>query len=159
MFFIKRSYIKMKHINMSKDEYKDLLKEVLPPITKIINFVKAYVVGGVICIIGQALWDIYILLNVPENDAGTLGTITMIFIGSLLTGFGVYDEISQFAGAGALVPVTGFANAMVSPALEYKQEGLILGTGAKLFNIAGPVLTYGMVSAFVIGIIKIMLGG
>ena len=94
------------------------------------------------------------LFDYSQQDAETMVTITMIFLGGLLTGLDVYDEIGQFAGAGSLVPVTGFANSMVAPALEYKQEGFIIGIGANLFSIAGPVLAYGMVSAFLVGLIK-----
>lgn len=149
----------MKNINKTPDEYQKLINKHHPPITKGLNIVKAFVVGGLISAIGQGFWELYMLFNIPQENAGALATITMIFLGGLLTGIGIYDEIGQFAGAGTIVPVTGFANAMVSPALEYKQEGLILGLGAKLFNVAGPVLTYGMVSAFIIGLLKTVLGG
>ncbi len=149
----------MKHINKTKDEYQKVVKQNQSSKTKVKNFIKAYIVGGIFCIIGQGLWRIYMLSNLSQGDAGVLSTITMIFLGGLLTGIGVYDEIGQFAGAGSIVPVTGFANAMVSPALEYKQEGLIFGLGAKMFSVAGPVLVYGMVSAFIIGLLKLILGG
>lgn len=149
----------MQNINKSNDEYNSLVKQNRPAKTKIRNFIKAYVVGGFICVIGQGFWQLYMFLNLSQDDAGALGTITMMFLGGLLTGIGVYDNLGQFAGAGSIVPVTGFANAMVSPALEYKQDGLIMGLGANLFSVAGPVLTYGMVSAFVIGLLKTVLGG
>ncbi len=149
----------MKNINKTSDEYKKIVKENQPAITRGRNIVKAFLVGGIISVIGQAFWQLYMFFNLSQDDAGALATITMIFLGGLLTGIGVYDEIGQFAGAGSIVPVTGFANAMVSPAMEYKQEGIILGLGAKMFNVAGPVLTYGMVSAFIIGVLKIVLGG
>lgn len=150
----------MKNINKTKDEYQKIIKEQQPPINKVLNIFKAFFVGGTICLIGQGFWNLYMsLFDYTQEEAGALGTITMIFLGGLLTGLGVYDELGQFAGAGSIVPVTGFANSMVSPALEYKQEGLILGLGANLFSVAGPVLTYGMVSAFVIGVLKELLGG
>ncbi|MEJ6949775.1 stage V sporulation protein AC [Natronospora cellulosivora (SeqCode)] len=149
----------MKHINKTKDEYKKIVKENQPPKNKTMNFIKAYLVGGLICVIGQGFWNFYLLFDMSQNDAGTLSVITLIFIGALLTGIGVYDEIGQFSGAGSLVPITGFANAMVSPAMEYKQDGLILGLGAKLFDVAGPVLVYGMVTAFIIGLLTKVLGG
>ncbi len=149
----------MKHINKTKDEYKKLVKQNQAPRTKFKNFIKAYIVGGIICVIGQGFWEIYILANMSQEDAGTLSAITMIFIGALLTGIGVYDEIGQFSGAGSMVPITGFANAMVSPAMEFKQDDIILGLGAKMFVVAGPVLVYGMVSAFIIGLLKTVLGG
>lgn len=149
----------MKNINKTADEYQKIVKQNRPAITKTKNFIKAYVVGGFICVIGQGFWHFYMLFNISQDNAGTLSTITMIFLGGLLTGLGIYDEIGQFAGAGSIVPVTGFANAMVSPALEFKQEGLILGLGAKMFIVAGPVLVYGMVSAFIIGVLKVVFKG
>ncbi len=147
----------MKHINKTKGEYKKIVKENKPHENKVINFFKAYIVGGLICLIGQGLWNLYIYLDYSQNDAGTLSVITLIFIGGLLTGLGVYDEITQFAGGGSIVPITGFANAIVSPAMEYKQDGLILGLGANLFKVAGPVLTYGLVTSFIVGSLKILL--
>ncbi|MFW6022711.1 MAG: stage V sporulation protein AC [Halanaerobiaceae bacterium] len=150
----------MKNINKTADEYKNLIEEKQFKKNKLSNILKAFFVGGLICLLGQWFWNFYInVFNYPQDQAGALGTITMIFLGGLLTGLGVYDELGQFAGAGSIVPVTGFANAMVSPALEYKQEGLIMGLGANLFSVAGPVLTYGMVSAFIIGVLKKILGG
>ncbi|MTI60974.1 MAG: stage V sporulation protein AC [Firmicutes bacterium] len=149
----------MKHINKTKDEYQKVVTGNQAPTAKFMNFIKAYIVGGFFCVIGQGLWHIYMFANLSQEDAGVLSTITMIFIGGLLTGIGVYDEIGQFAGAGSIVPVSGFANAMVSPAMEFKQDGLILGLGAKMFDVAGPVLVYGMVSSFVIGLLKTVLGG
>ncbi|ACL69462.1 stage V sporulation protein AC [Halothermothrix orenii] len=149
----------MKNINKTKDEYTRMVKSNQPPINKFKNIIKAYIVGGLICVLGQGLWQLFMLFNMSQTDAGTMSTVTLIFLGGLLTGIGVYDEIGQFAGAGSIVPVTGFANAMVSPALEYKQDGYILGLGAKLFTVAGPVLTYGMVSAFIIGLLKVIMGG
>lgn len=150
----------MKNINKTKDEYNKIIKKKQPPVEKGKNILKAFLVGGAICLIGQILWNIYLsLFSYSQQEAGTLTSITLIFLGGLLTGLDIYDEVGQFAGAGSLVPITGFANAMVSPALEYKQEGFILGIGANLFSIAGPVLTYGMVSAFIMGVLKKILGG
>ena len=145
----------MKNINKTTDEFNKIVKKEQPAVNKVSNFLKAYLVGGTICLIGQIFWELYMtLFDYSQQDAETMVTITMIFLGGLLTGLDVYDEIGQFAGAGSLVPVTGFANSMVAPALEYKQEGFIIGIGAKLFSIAGPVLAYGMVSAFLVGLIK-----
>jgi len=150
----------MKNINKTKDEYQKIIKKNQPPVKKFWNILKAFLTGGLICTLGQGFWNLYLsVFNLSQDDAGALGTITLIFLGSLLTGLGYYAELGQFAGAGSIVPVTGFANSMVSPALEYKQEGYILGIGAKLFSVAGPVLTYGMVSAFIIGLLKELLGG
>ncbi len=147
----------MKNINKTEDEYKNIVKEKKPGKNKLLNFIKAYIIGGLICVIGQGFWDLYMVLNFNEYDAGILSVITMIFIGGLLTGLGIYDKIGQFSGAGTLVPITGFSNAMVSPAMEYKQEGLILGLGSRMFNVAGPVLVYGIVTSFIIGLLKTVL--
>ncbi|MFW6007444.1 MAG: stage V sporulation protein AC [Bacillota bacterium] len=149
----------MKKINKTDDEYNKIVQEHKPKKKKIKNFIKAYITGGLICLIGQSFWNLYMYFNIPQTDAGTLSVITMIFIGGLLTGIGIYDEIAQFSGAGTLVPITGFANSMVSPALEYKQDDFILGMGAKMFSVAGPVLVYGIVSSFIIGVLKTVLEG
>ena len=149
----------MKHINKTNDEYKKVVNQNHPPKNKVMNFLRAYLIGGLICVIGQGFWQFYMLFDMSQNDAGTLSVITMIFIGGLLTGIGFYDEIGQFSGAGSLVPITGFANAMVAPAMEYKQDGIVLGLGANMFVVAGPVLVYGMVSAFIIGLLTKVLGG
>ena len=101
--------------------------------------------------------QVLISSGIPKDNASSYATIALIFIGGLLTGLGVYDEIAQFAGAGTIVPVTGFANAIVAPAIESRQEGYILGLGANIYSIAGPVLTYGMLSAFLIGLFKLLL--
>ena len=149
----------MKHIRKTSDQYKKIIKKKQPPIAKGKNIIKAFVVGGLICVIGQGLWELYIFLNLSQDNAGTMATLTLIFLAAVLTGLGYYDELGQFAGAGSIVPITGFANAMVAPAMEYKQDGLILGLGANLFSVAGPVLTYGMVSAFLIGVLLELFGG
>ena len=117
------------------------------------NCVCAFLIGGLICTAGQALLNFYKYLGITEDNAGTLTSVTLIFITALLTGFGVFDNISKHAGGGTLVPITGFANAVVSPALEFKSEGSILGTGVKLFSIAGPVIVYGTAASVVYGII------
>jgi len=145
------------NINKTPDQYRRLISKIKPPVHKIKNIIKAFIIGGLICVVGQSFWNIYKQLNLSQDNAGVMATITMIFLGGLFTGLGVYDELGQFAGAGSIVPITGFANAMVSPAMEYKQEGLISGLGTKLFNVAGPVITYGMVSAFIIGLVKVVL--
>ena len=113
------------------------------------NCVKAFLIGGAICTIGQVLYNLYTLLKLDEQQAKTLVSVTLIFIGILLTALGVYDKIARHAGAGTLVPITGFANSVSSPAIEFKSEGYVTGLGAKMFIIAGPVIVYG-VSASVI---------
>ncbi len=144
----------MKNVDKTPDEYNQMINQFRPGKPKIVNFLQAYLVGGLICGFGQALIEILQLLGMPADEASSLATIILIFLGALLTGLGIYDEIGQFGGAGSAVPITGFANAIVSPAMEFKSEGWILGTGAKMYIVAGPVLTYGMVTAFLIGLIK-----
>ena len=120
---------------------------------------KAFLVGGLICTLGQGLHDLFALaLQLDAEAAGTWTSITLILLAAILTGLGVYDRIGAFAGAGSVVPITGFANSIVSPAIEFKSEGLILGTSAKLFTIAGPVLVYGIGASVVCGLIYWLIG-
>lgn len=117
------------------------------------NCLKAFVVGGLICAAAAFVQNKITVAGMNEEDAGTFVTIILICLAQLLTGIGVFDTIGKFAGAGVIVPITGFANSMVSPALEYKKEGVVLGVGAKLFSLAGPVLVCGISTATIIGII------
>ena len=121
------------------------------------NFLVAFIVGGLICLLGQIIQGIVQSMGLDANTASMVVAIILITAGGLITGLGWYDELGQFAGAGAAVPITGFANAVVSAAMEYRQEGLILGTGARMYSIAGPVLTFGVVAAFLIGLIKTLI--
>ena len=115
---------------------------------------RAFWVGGIICMAGQAVADLSTLwFHLPANAALTMGSVFLVFLTALLTGIGVFDKIAQYAGAGTVVPITGFANAMVSPAMEFKPEGWVLGTGARLFTIAGPVLVYGVSASVIVGIV------
>ena len=118
----------------------------------------AFCVGGAICAGGQGLLALYQSWGADKDAAGTWESVTLIFLASLLTGLGVFDNIAKYAGAGTLVPITGFSNAMVSPALEFKSEGFITGTGAKLFTVAGPVLAYGISASVIYGIILYLVG-
>ena len=145
------------HINKTAQDYQKIVKKHHPSNKKGRNFFWAYLFGGGICVLGQLINNSLLLFNIASNQASTLTTIVLIFIGGLLTGLGVYDEIAQIAGAGTIVPITGFANAVVSPALEYRQEGYILGTGAQVYSIVGPVLTYGMLTAMLMGILKLLI--
>lgn len=113
----------------------------------------AFLVGGGICCLGQGLRELYLFCGLNPTDAGTLTSVTLIFFAVLLTGLGVFDRIAKFAGAGTLVPITGFANAVVSPAIDSRAEGMILGVGAKIFTVAGPVLLYGTFAGSVYGLI------
>jgi len=131
-------------------------REVKRPLLK--NCIKAFLIGGFICFIGQIISTFYIhFFHFTEQTAGNPTTATLIFITMLFTGFGLYDRIAQFAGAGTAVPVTGFGNAVISSAIEYRTEGFILGVGSNMLKLAGPVIVYGVFSAFIIALIKTIL--
>lgn len=135
-------------------QYDRLVKKLTPNSNCMQGYIRAFWVGGVICTIGQLIslagekW-----LGMTESSASMFTSVVLIFLGTTLTGLGVYDDIGRYAGAGSIVPITGFANSIASPAIEFKREGLVLGVGAKLFVISGPVLVYGIVSSVVVGII------
>lgn len=134
--------------------YKDYVEKISPKPKYLKNYILAFVVGGTICMIGQAINDIYMNFAGLDKALASIATsMTLIFIGALLTGLGVYDLLGKRAGAGSAIPITGFANSIVSPAMEYKREGYVLGVGANLFKIAGPVLVYGIGSSIVCGFI------
>lgn len=140
-------------MKMTEKEYGKLAK-LRSPNTKMFKTIPmAFLVGGLICCAGQALIDLYKAAGMDETMAGTLTSVTLVFISAVLTGFGLYDKIAKHAGAGTLVPITGFANAVVSPALEFKTEGYVLGVGAKIFIIAGPVIVYGLAASAIYGVI------
>ncbi|MDP4161781.1 MAG: stage V sporulation protein AC [Bacillota bacterium] len=131
--------------------------ELKRPVLK--NCIKAFFVGGLICMICQAVSFFYIYyFNFTEQTAGNPTVATMVFFSMLLTGFGVYDRLGQFAGAGSAVPVTGFGNAVISAAIEHRTEGLVLGVGGNMFKLAGAVILFGVVSAFFVALIKTLLG-
>jgi stage V sporulation protein AC len=149
---------KKKNLPPDAQEYQAFQdkREVKRPIVK--NCIKAFLVGGFICFIGQLITTFYIyFFNFTEQTAGNPTVATLIFITMLLTGFGVYDRIGQFAGAGTAVPVTGFGNAVIASAIEYRTEGCIMGVGSNMLKLAGPVIVYGVFSAFVIALIKTIL--
>ena len=140
---------------------KEYRKEVLrraPKSPAALQCLKAFLVGGLICVLGQGIHDLAMLLfSIPSDDASTVSSITLIFLTALLTGIGVFDRIASFAGAGTVVPITGFANSIVSPAMEYRPEGFVLGVGAKMFTIAGPVLVYGIAASVVVGLLSLLI--
>ena len=136
-----------------KKQYNEMTKKASPPSPKFKDFVWAYIVGGAICVIGQLLTELYTVLGLSEKVVKMAVPVSIILIAALLTGIGVFDKIARRAGAGTLVPITGFANAVVSPAIEFKNEGYILGVGAKIFTIAGPVIMYGTVASVIYGVI------
>ncbi|RWR05542.1 stage V sporulation protein AC [Siminovitchia fortis] len=139
-------------------QYEQLQKkhETKRPILK--NCIRAFLVGGTICVIGQAITYFYIyFFNFTEQTAGNPTVATMVFLAMLLTGFGVYDRLGQFAGAGSAVPVTGFGNAVISSAIEHRSEGFVTGVGGNIFKLAGSVIIFGVFSAFVVALIKTIL--
>ena len=139
--------------NLSSQEYNAYVQSKAKPSPMGKNLVWAFLVGGFICLIGQGLMDFYKSRGLGVEAAGTAVSVTLIFVTALLTGIGVFDNIAKHAGAGTLVPITGFANAMVSPAMEFKQEGLVTGTAVKLFTVAGPVLVYVISASVIYGLI------
>ena len=136
-----------------KKKYDEMVKRNSPPSPILKDFIWAFVVGGLICVIGQILKELYLYLGAGEDVTKMAVPSTLIFIASFLTGIGIFDKIAKHAGAGTLVPITGFSNAVSAPAIEFKNEGFILGVGAKMFTIAGPVIVYGTVASVVYGII------
>lgn len=146
-------------MKMTNEEYQAFIKGKAPKSPLWADLVKAFVVGGLICCIGQALMGAYTsLAGMGKEAASTAVSITLIFLSALFTGLNVYDKIARFAGAGTLVPITGFANAVVSPALEFKSEGFVLGTAAKMFTIAGPVIAFGLAASVVYGFVLCLIG-
>ena len=146
-------------MNIGKEAYKKYADAHAPSSPVLKDCVWAFCVGGFICVIGQALILLYEdLLGLSQKDAGTLCSVTLIFVAALLSGLGVFEKIAKRAGGGTLVPITGFANSVVSPAIDSKAEGLILGVGAKIFTVAGPVLLYGTLAGAVWGVIYWIMG-
>ena len=141
-------------MKLTKETYKKYADARAPksPLGK--DCLHAFLSGGFICVLAQGLTDVYTrLCGLPKEDAGTLTAATLVFLAALLTGLGVFDRIAKWAGAGTLVPITGFANAVVSPAIDARSEGLILGVGAKIFTVAGPVLLYGTLAGTLYGVV------
>ena len=146
-------------MKMTNDEYKNYTGSHSPRSKSGRNMLRAFLVGGAICLVGQALIDIFMALGIDQETACTGGSVSLVFLGALLTGLGVYDDMAKFAGAGTLVPITGFANSVVAPALEFKTEGFVLGTAAKMFIISGPVIVYGISASVVYGLLYVLFGG
>ena len=140
-------------MNMSRGEYRRMVDALAPKSKTGKNCIGAFVVGGAICLLGQILLSVYESFDIGQETAATATSITLVLLSAVLSGLAVYDDIAKFAGAGTLIPITGFANAIVSPAVEYKTEGMILGTAAKMFTIAGPVIVYGVSASVVYGLI------
>lgn len=144
--------------NMTNEQYNEYVKKMSPNSPLWMDMLKAFVSGGLICCVGQLILNIYMGFGVSQDNAATATSITLVFLGALLTGLGVYDRMARFSGAGTLVPITGFANSVVAPALEFKTEGFITGTAAKMFVIAGPVIVYGISTSVIYGLILVLFG-
>ncbi len=146
-------------MNIEKKRYKKYAEAHAPSSPTVKNCVWAFGVGGLICVFGQALLLLYTnIFKMPEREAGTLCSVTLIFIAALLSGLGLFEKIAKHSGGGTLVPITGFANSVVSPAIDSKAEGFVLGIGAKIFTVAGPVLLYGTLAGAVWGVIYWIIG-
>ena len=146
-------------MNMSKKEYNRYVARLAQksPLGK--DLLRSFLVGGLICVIGQLILNGFTALDLSEQDAAAATSVSLVFLSAVLTGLSVYDDIAKFAGAGTLVPITGFAHAVVSPAIEFKAEGFVTGMAAKMFIIAGPVIVYGTVASVLYGLILVIFGG
>ena len=145
-------------MSLTLKDYDRMTKEASPNTKSWRNIPLAFLIGGLICTLGQGLMEFYRSQGLPKDEASTWASVSLVFLSALLTGMKVYDNIAKFGGAGTLVPITGFANAVVSPAMEFKSEGFVLGLGAKMFIIAGPVIVYGITAAVVYGLILFFMG-
>lgn len=148
-------------MNEPNDAYLKLVSKTMPKTKHISTILRAFLVGGIICTIGQGIHDIYtlVLKNTSVEDIKAYTTLTIILITAILTGFGIYDKIGAFGGAGSIVPITGFANSVVSPAMERKREGVVLGLCDNMFTIAGPVVVFGVSASILVGIIVLIFRG
>ena len=145
-------------MDINEKEYKEYCKKHAKSSPLLKDTFMAFLFGGLICTFAEGLFELYLYLGIEEETVKTLVPVTLIFLSSLATGTGIYDDLAKIAGAGTLVPITGFANAIVSPAIDDKSEGMIMGVGAKLFTIAGPVIVYGVLSSVIYGLIYWFIG-
>ena len=136
-----------------QQKYNEYVKQVTPTHNWIINMERAFLVGGIICVIGQFLNNQFMNMGFDKETAGLYGIISLILLSNILTGLQVYEKLAKYAGAGTVVPITGFANSVAAPAIEFQKEGQVFGIGCKIFTIAGPVILYGIVSSWVVGLI------
>ena len=144
-------------MEMSKQEYQKFVQARAKSSPLVKDCVLAFVIGGGICAVGQAIMDGFMGLGLEKTDAGTATTISLVFLSALLTGMNLYNKLGRYGGAGTLVPVTGFANAVVSPAIDFKSEGMVTGMAAKMFTVAGPVIVFGVAASVVYGVILMLL--
>jgi stage V sporulation protein AC len=144
-------------MEINKKAYEAYVKQVTPVNNKWLTLIKAFLVGGIICTVGQAAAALLISAGLEKETASAWSTLILIAASVILTGFNIYPKIVKFGGAGALVPITGFANSVVAPAVEFKAEGQVFGIGSKIFTIAGPVILYGILSSWILGVIAYVL--
>lgn len=144
-------------MNMSKKDYAEYVKQGEPKSPHLKNFIKAYIIGGLICVLGEVLIAMYSALGLSQDNAGAATSVTLIGLSAIFTGLGLYDKLAKHAGAGTLVPITGFANSIVSEGLEFKSEGYILGMCANMFKLAGPVLVMGISASVIYGLILLFI--
>lgn len=140
-----------------KNKFNELEQQIRPKPKTLKNCIMAFVIGGLICVIGQFIRNYLLNKGFPDEQVSIITPMTMVFLGALLTGLDIYDKIAAVAGAGTIVPITGFSNAVVSPAIEFKKEGFVMGVGAKMFTIAGPVIVYGIGTSVIVGVIYYLL--
>ena len=145
-------------MDMTPQEYQDYVKQKAPKSPIIKDTALAFLVGGAICVLGQLILNGFLSLGLDKTDAGTATSITLILLSALATGLNLYNSLARYAGAGTLVPITGFANAVVSPAIDFKAEGLVTGMAAKMFVIAGPVIVFGTLASALYGAVLMLLG-
>lgn len=142
---------------IEQQEYTDLVNRVKPKRPLWLDCIWAFVVGGIICTLGQIFQNYFITTGMSKEDAGSAAAVILIFLSALTTGLGIYDELGKRAGAGSIVPITGFANAIVASAMEFEREGYIFGVGARIFSVAGPTLVFGFAVAVLVGVIKVLI--
>lgn len=146
-------------MDMSPKEYQQYVQQKAKKSPIVKNVVLAFVIGGLICVIGQLIQNGWSAAGLNKEDAGTATSCSLVLLSALLTGFNLYNKVARFGGAGTLVPITGFANAVVSPAIDFKSEGIITGMAAKMFLVAGPVIVFGTLASVIYGVILMLLGG
>ncbi len=145
-------------MDMTPEEYQAYVRQRAPKSPLVKNTALAFLTGGAICVVGQLILNGFLGMGLDRTDAGTATSVSLVFLSALATGTGLYTRLARFAGAGTLVPITGFANAVVSPALDFKSEGLVTGTAVKMFTIAGPVISFGVAASVLYGLALMLLG-
>lgn len=152
-----KGFVNEQNTTVRNDKYNKYVKEITPKHNIYLNMMKAFIIGGLICVLGQLLNNWYMSMGADKETAKLYNTVSLVFLAVLFTGFGLYQKLAKFGGAGTLVPITGFANSVAAPAIEYKKEGQVFGIGCKIFTIAGPVILYGICITWLLGLIYYIL--